>query len=42
MRIFKRQLDWVGGLAAIFGAAVVIPSLIALLITIAAVARELL
>ena len=41
VQIMKRRMDWVGALAALFGAAVVIPSLAALVIAIAAVLLKL-
>ncbi len=42
MKIMNRRLDGVGALAALLGAAVMIPSLIALAIAIIAVAIEVL
>lgn len=41
VKIMNRRLDAVGVLAAVFGAAVVIPSLIALSVAIVAVLIEL-
>lgn len=41
VQIMKRRMDWVGALAAFFGAAVVIPSLVVLVITIATVMLRL-
>ena len=41
VQIMKKRIDWVGALAAFFGAAVVIPSLAALAIAIGTVVMEL-
>ncbi|MDN2566308.1 hypothetical protein N1F89_08750 [Aquibium sp. A9E412] len=40
-RAIRMRTDWVSALALLFGAAVVVPSLIALLLALAAVARML-
>lgn len=42
VKIMNRRLDAVGALAALFGAAVVVPSLIALAVAIIAVVIEIL
>lgn len=41
VQFMRKRMDWVGALAALFGAAVVIPSLAALLITVVTVILKL-
>lgn len=40
VQILRKRMDWVGAVAAFFGAAVVIPSLAALVIAIGTVVLE--